>query len=382
MKISLFDKIEPVKQFLILTIISLVAISCATKKDQEFLELNAEEAEANLKIDKKKLKNFEVKKVLTPKKVTQKKPPKKSKAKKVVPKKKVKLVTKKKDEASSQKKSSETKNQKVKETLRPGHSYPKGYPDNFKNYDKLAKKAWELFEPKVYMGEKFTFEVAYLGITAGYIQMETMPLVEIDSKTAFHFKARMKSARYYSAIYTLDDSLEIYTTVEDFIPLKYVLMQRESAQKVDDLQLFDRQKLKTYHFYKRLKRGKKKELELEKPIPYFFQDSYSALHFVRGFPLEEEDEYEFPIVTRGKIWILKIKVEGHETIDVNGKDVKAIRLNAQTRFPGVLEKKGDIIFWYSADQKKRLLKFEAQVKIGAVSGELVDYRPGTPLEDL
>lgn len=354
-------------------LICLFAFSCATKKDQEFVDLNSEDAEKNLKIDRKKLDTFKVKEISSLKVNSASK--KTTKNKKISIKRDFKEVSSKVSKISSRKEEQESH-------IRPGRTYPKGYPENFKGYDQLAREAWDLFEPKVYVGEKFTFEVAYLGITAGHIQMETLPLVEIDNKKAFHFKARMRSARYYSYIYTLDDSLETYTTVDDFIPLKYVLMQRESAQKVDDLQLFDRESLKTYHFYKRLKRGKKKELELERPIPYFFQDSYSALHFVRGFPLKKGDAYEFPIVTRGKIWILKIKVESQETIAVNGKDIKAIRVNAQTRFPGVLEKKGDIIFWYSADEKKRLLKFEAQVKIGAVSGVLVDYSPGKVIEDL
>lgn len=353
-------------------LIFLLISSCATKKDQEFVDIDSNEAEENLSIDEKKLEVFKVKEVSD----SPKRNEKVLRAKSAKPKQK----TSSKSKENTFEKEKKHKGDSIEE--RPGRSYPKDYPENFISYDKLAKEAWELFKPKVYLGEKFTFEVAYLGITAGYIQMETLPIVEINDKRAFHFKARMRSARYYSYIYTLDDSLETYTTVEDFIPLKYVLMQRESAQKVDDLQLFDRKNLKTYHFYKRLKRGKRKEVELEKPIPYFFQDSYSALHFVRGFPLEKGDEYEFPIVTRGKIWILKIKVEGKEFIDVNGKDTKAIRLNAQTRFPGVLEKKGDIIFWYSADKSKRLLKFEAQVKIGAVSGELVDYKAGKPMDDL
>lgn len=349
---------------------------CATKKDTDFVDLNSDEIEQKLEIDQEKIKKFSIKEIKeTP-------APKKGSLKKESPYKNSEKVSKKKIISAKDQKKSNVSSKVDKKSETVLHRYPRDYPKAFKKYDEQAKKAWELFEPVVYLGEKFTFKVAYLGITAGHIQMETLPIVEIDEERAYHFKARMRSARYYSYIYTLDDSLETYTTVKDFIPKKYVLLQRESAQKVDDLQLFDREELKTYHFYKRLKKGKRKEHEIEKPIPRFFQDSYSALHFVRGFPMKKGDFYEFPIVTRGKIWILKINVEGEETIDVNGEDMKAIRLNAQTRFPGVLEKKGDILFWYSADDKKKLLKFEAQVKIGAVSGELVDYVPGKVLETL
>ena len=67
----------------------------------------------------------------------------------------------------------------------------------------------------------------------------------------------------------------------------------------------------------------------------------------------------------------KIKVEG-ENIDINGKDVKAIRLNAD-KVSGVLEKRG-YIFFGSQQKYRKLLKFEADVKIGSVTGELVEYK--------
>ena len=56
----------------------------------------------------------------------------------------------------------------------------------------------DAFQPTVYLGERFTFKVTYLGVTAGHIQMETLPMVQINNKKTYHFKARMRSARYYS----------------------------------------------------------------------------------------------------------------------------------------------------------------------------------------
>jgi hypothetical protein len=46
----------------------------------------------------------------------------------------------------------------------------------------------------------------------------------------------------------------------------------------------------------------------------------------------------------------------------------------------VLQKNGDINFWYSADPARRLLKFKAKVKLGSIYGELVDYKPGILLK--
>ena len=345
-----------------------LCFSCATKKDRDFMDFNSEEVEGSLGIDKTTLDKFKVDNRIIAKEEgnpKQKRALKDSNATKVseVASAKIVPLTKKKSKINEA---------KAKED---SLEYPIDFPEALKSYDRKSKDVWPLFEPVVFPGEKFTLKVGYLGITAGFIQIETLPMVDIGGRRAYHFKARMRSARYYSYIYSLDDSLETFVTVEDFTPLKYVLLQRESGQTVDDLQLFDSQKLKTFHFYKRLKKGKHKNVELEKPIPRYFQDSFSAPFFVRGLPLKKDDLYEFPIVTRGKIWILKIKVEGVESLKVDGKWVSAIRINAETRFPGVLEKKGDIRFWYSNDKTRRLLKFQADVKIGSIKGELVDYAP-------
>ncbi len=366
---------------------SLLLSSCATKKDTEFLEVESRQVEKSLGIDDKKFDKFQIKNESggSKKEITKKAPDNHSENKpistqEVETKSKIKEAIKTevvKDDVLSVEKLDSDKIEegqfKQDESIDP-------YPIEFKKYDEVSKKVWPKSKPIVEIGEKFVFKVSYLGITAGHIQMETKAPVEIGGQGAYHFTAKLRSARYYSYIYTLDDSLDSYVNQDSFIPMKYVLSQRESSQTVDDLQLFDQEELKTYHWYKRVKHGKLKEVELTKHIPFYFQDSFSALHFVRSLPLVKGDRYEYPIVTRGKIWILKIKVEETEKIEIMDRDVSAIRISAETHFPGVLEKKGDILFWFSADDKKKLLKFEAQVKIGAAAGELVEYKAGKPLK--
>ena len=376
--------------------------SCATKKDTDFIDVESKQVESSLGIDEKKFNKFKVeddadesqKEKVSAKKVSKSHPSNEkalikkddsklrdkeaSKKEKSKNKKVVNAPSKPTSKKSPEKESSLDSDKMEEGSLKEDESIDP-YPEVFSQYDRISKKIWPKAKPIIDIGEKFVFQVSYLGITAGHIQMETRKPVKIGGEKAYHFSAKLRSARYYSYIYTLDDSLDSYVTQNEFIPMKYVLAQRESSQTVDDLQLFDREELKTYHWYKRIKHGKLKEVELTKHIPRYFQDSFSALHFVRSLPLKKGDLYEFPIVTRGKIWILKLKVERTETIEVMDEDVSAIRINAETRFPGVLEKRGDILFWFSADEKKKLLKFEAQVKIGSVAGELVEYKAGQPL---
>jgi hypothetical protein len=204
--------------------------------------------------------------------------------------------------------------------------------------------------------------------------------VKLSDKNAFHYYARFKSKDAFRYFYWLDDTIETFIETSSYLPVKYSLIQREKKQNVDDLELFDFKKLKTYHWYKRVKEGSNKDEKIERYIPRFTQDSFSALQFVRGLPLHKGDLYDFPVVTRGEPWLLKIEVMGEESITVNGNDIKAYRLKAETHFPGVLQKSGDINFWYSADETRKLVKFQAKVKIGSIYGELVEYKPGTLLK--
>lgn len=257
-----------------------------------------------------------------------------------------------------------------------GFQLPENYPEEYKGYDKKSAKFWESYEPRYFPGEESIINVNYLGVTAGYITMQTKERKKINGKDVYHFYGRLKSSDSYRYFYWLDDVIESYVDEENFLPVKYELIQREKKQNVDDLQLFEHKNMMTYHWYKRVKEGKTKEEKIENMIPSLATDSFSALQFVRGLPLKSGDTYEFPVITRGKFWLLKVEVDRVEKITIQEKEISAIRVRAETQFPGVLKKNGDILFWYSNDADRRLLKFQAKVKIGSINGELIEYKPG------
>lgn len=268
--------------------------------------------------------------------------------------------------------------EKVEEKENP---LPEDYPKKFFKYDKEAKKVWKLFEPKIFLNEAHIFQISYLGITVGTIRLETKPPVKLANEPAYHFAVKLKSADYYNYVYSLNDTLESYVRMRDFMPLKFKLVQRESGQEVDDLQVFDHSTHKTTFWYRKLKKGKEKKEKKEQYMPIHFQDSFSVLQFVRGLPLKLGEKYEFPIVTRTKVWIAKMDIVNTlDKVEVAGKSFLAIKVKAETHFPGVLKKRGDVIFWFSNDEQRRLLKFQAKIKIGSVQGELVKFEPGKKLQ--
>jgi hypothetical protein len=171
----------------------------------------------------------------------------------------------------------------------------------------------------------------------------------------------------------LDDAVDTYVTTDKFLSVKYTVIQRESKQNIDDIQLLDHEALKVYWLYhsKRLSDGKKKNKKEEKFIPYYSIDPFSTLFLYQGLPLKNGDLYEIPVVNKGKVLIMRAKVLARETIETEMGSKKAIKLQATTQYTGDKIKSGDMIFWFSDDEKRSLLKAQAKISLGTVTADIV-----------
>lgn len=257
-------------------------------------------------------------------------------------------------------------------------------PDIAKLYEPIdlnSKEVWKSFVPFTTNEEESLMKVAFFGITVGFMKINIGPMVQVKDKKAYHLTVKLKSADFYSFIYSLNNTVETFIDAKTIIPLKYTLIQRESKQNVDDYQVYNAEKRLTHFWYKRekFKTGEVTKKNETAYLTKYFQDSLSSLFFTRGLPLEPGKVLEFPLINKGKTVMVKLKVIGIEDIKVNKKFQKAYRIEASS-YPLEGEKKDEyVLFWYSLDPERRLLKFSAKVKFGDVSGELVDYKTGAPL---
>jgi len=285
------------------------------------------------------------------------------KEKKVAPKKTVKVVRKK----------YKKKPKKIKKEM-----VPKEFRDKFLALDKTSKKIWESFNPFLKKEEEIVIKIYFFGLTVGHLKMAIEPMVTVGERPAYHFSARMKSAKYYSYFYSLDNTVDSYLDFKTLKPLKFEVLQRESKQKVDDLQLFDLDKRKTFVWYKRIKKGKNKKYSKEAYTPEFFMDTFSAFYFTRGLPMIPGHQYQIPVVSRAKIYMFNMEVMEEEMVKVDRKSYPAYKIKASS-ISDRNEKKGEVFFWYSTEPSRKLLKFSAKIKIGEVRGELIEYKVGKEL---
>ena len=108
----------------------------------------------------------------------------------------------------------EAKEEVIKQTF----IYPKDYPSKYIEYDKNSEKVWNQFQPFFFPGEEFTFDVSYLGIKAGSVRLKTFDALKLGDTPVFKFRAHMTSAKFYEYIYKIDDYIESYIEIDDFLP--------------------------------------------------------------------------------------------------------------------------------------------------------------------
>lgn len=244
----------------------------------------------------------------------------------------------------------------------------------WKNQDLKSFDLWKSFSSKyIKEREKHVLSASYTGISAATVVIEVKPSVRYQSRDVFHFQARAQTADFYKWVYSLNDVVDSLVDKQHFVSVKYSLMQKEKNKEIDDIQYYDRNGLMTFAQYKKKKNDQVEESKNENEIPFFGQDYFSSLFFIRGLPLKEKDHYLFPTTTKAQTWLMSLRVLGREKKKIGIGEFKAIKLELITKYTGDLAKKGPITLWLLDDESRVLLAASAEVKIGSVKVELTDY---------
>jgi hypothetical protein len=308
-----------------------------------------------------KIKNDNKNKKLTNKLIKPKKTVSKSKANGIIESAKTKL--KKNDKPEEVKKSKHAN----------GLIYPADFPDELIKIDSENLKFHKSMKMIAPVNEKTFIDISYMGITVGKIILSAKKDNEIAGRPVHHLFAKLVSAPFYKYIYKLDDVVESFVDKESLLPVKYSLVQRESGQSIDDLQLFDRDKKMTYFREKRIKKGKTRYQKKDVPIPHYAQDGLSSLFYLKSIPGIVGNTYNFPLVTKGRVTIMTVHVQKREKIETEMGEFNAILFKMKTRYSGDVVKKGDLKFWLTDDARRIVLKFEASTNMGRVKGETVAF---------
>lgn len=229
------------------------------------------------------------------------------------------------------------------------------------------------------VGEKVTLMLTYFGVSAGDATLEVKPFVEVNGRKAYHFYSLLQSSSVFSMFYKVDDYCESYLDYDELVPLTLTISAKETKQLREVRQFFDWKTKKANYWEQRVtsEDGVKEKKNSWDLVP-FSQNIYTALYYIRTFALKDGKTYAYHVSDDNRNWDVRASVLRRELLKTDLGNFQTVVVKPEVATEGVLKPMGDVLFWYTDDDRKFPVKFESKIKIGKIVGYLKALERGAP----
>lgn len=210
-------------------------------------------------------------------------------------------------------------------------------------------------------GEKLTFDINYLAITAGEAIMSVPQEYVYNGRLVQKIVFQARSSRSYSWIYKVEDN---YVSLMD----KYGIYPWKFNKEINEGSFHTKEEVVFDHI---------KEVAIEDGkeinIPPYTHDIISAFYYVRNQDLtsmKPGEIFKLSNYSSGKIHPLDVRFVGWEKLTVPAGTFNCIVIEPLVRAGGLFKDEGTLFVWLTNDQLKIPVKVATKVVIGSINVEL------------
>ncbi|MEK6656821.1 MAG: DUF3108 domain-containing protein [Nitrospirota bacterium] len=224
------------------------------------------------------------------------------------------------------------------------------------------------------VGEKFTFDITWMGFFAGTATLEVNQKVKYKDKDVYHIVSTAKSSRFVSTFYPVDDKSETFIDAKEVFSYLHKVRVREGGYKNDKETEFDQINHKAYY-----RRDSSKEEVFD--IPPKVQDALSCFYYFRTLDNIEIGKPIFiDTFESEKTWQLEVLILGKEKIKTPVGEFNTIKLKPLLKFKGVFIHKGDVYIWVTDDYRRLPVQIKSKVIIGYFTATLISMEGATLIQ--
>lgn len=225
-------------------------------------------------------------------------------------------------------------------------------------------------------GEWFKFEMSYSGFFKAGNATLSLNEKKLDGKPVYHVVGKGWTTGAIKLMFKVKDRYESYFDKETGVPYKFIRKIDEGGHTKDIEIKFD-QKNKVAEVNNK-KQKKVKTITTEQDV----QDMVSMYYYLRNTiditSLKQGDEIETTMFFDEESYGFKLKYLGRETIkvDVNGSTVKVktIKFRPYVMAGRVFKEEESLTLWVSADKNKIPLKIKADLAVGSLRADLIEFK--------
>ncbi|MGM0380572.1 MAG: DUF3108 domain-containing protein [bacterium] len=246
---------------------------------------------------------------------------------------------------------------------------------NRQSLERLEVEGTEVYR-RFGSGEKIKLRVTYMGLTAGYIDINTEKTT-FENRPVYRLKMEAETKGTVSWMYSVKDTLISYMDIRGLFSWGYDYHKNHNGEK-------ETEKVR----YQQDEGFVVRNGEKGGGIPLYTQDVLSAVYYLRARNIEVGEEYTFPVHVDDDVYTLILEVRKLEQIITDSGWQEAFkivpRLESEQREKELQEKLKDssrgVRVWISNDERRIPLQIAIPAQIGSLYGYLNSYEPGEKLD--
>jgi hypothetical protein len=209
---------------------------------------------------------------------------------------------------------------------------------------------------------------------AGEIELQLLGETEYKNKKALKISLKAHSSGRLMKLsgMKIEDEFLFLTEPETFCSLSVSQRIREGKRKrqIDVDYLRDTKQLHIRVMDESVVPPMLQKDETKDNIPSCVQDPFSALYSFRMSELRLHKVQTYMIGNDDKFKEIQARVEKKEILDTSLGKLAAWNVNTSALKEGLFKEGGQLRIWFSADERKLPLQFEAKVSLGRILGKL------------
>lgn len=203
-------------------------------------------------------------------------------------------------------------------------------------------------------GERLEYVASFSFLHLGTMTLEIRDTLTVDDQACYHLSSLLNSDPRFSFLFTLNDTVDVYSTTDDLLPLYYTEQKNESNYHNSSRIRFDHNDLTACY-----------DDTLSVAIPEGSRDVLSFWYFLRTLHLRVGDTIMVNIHASQKNHAIPCHVAKEETIHTPLGTFNAVRVSPDVT-EGVFGAGGGMDIWYSMDAYQYPVQIRAKMKVGSV----------------
>lgn len=212
------------------------------------------------------------------------------------------------------------------------------------------------------VGESLEYDAKFSFLTLGKMTLEVRDTLTYEGEHCYLISSVLNSSSGLRFLFSINDSIEVYTSVKTLLPYLYQERINESGYHRKSNMYFNHDA--HYVSY---------DDTLRIDIAEDTRDLLSFWYYLREIPLEVGDTIVLNVHNSQENHEIYCLVRGKERIETSAGTYNAIVVEPKTEGKGIFGAKGNMVIWYS-ETERLPVQIKARMKFGSVLFKLKEVR--------